>query len=160
MIINRKIANGTPVVIKSKTSGVDLENIRTPLRLAFTDDDDFPRIVSLWFLYIDGVFLCATQESAWVVRHLKARPRVGYEISSNTVPYFGVRGTATVEIFPMGEDPLLERLIKRYLGATDTDFARRLLKNSDSELIFRIKPLKQSSWNYRQRMEGATALSS
>lgn len=135
----------------------DLETTRNPLRLAFTDGDGFPRIVSLWFQYIDGEFFCATHETAWVVDQLRQRPKVGYEVASNTAPYHGVRGTATVEVYPMDEDPLLERLLQRYLGSANTDFARRLLDRSESELIIRIKPLKQTSWDYRRRMEGAIA---
>ena len=133
----------------------DLETTRKPLRLAFTDGDGFPRIVSLWFQYVDGAYFCATHESAWVIEQLRARPNVGFEISSNSAPYYGVRGTATAEIYPMADDPLLENLLKRYLGTTSSDFARRLLSRSDSELIIRIQPLKQTSWDYRTRMSGA-----
>lgn len=133
----------------------ELESARHPIRLAFTDGDDFPRIVSLWFQYRNGEFYCATHESAWVIEQLRARPKVGFEIASNTAPYYGVRGTATVEIYPMDNDLLLQQLLQHYLGSTDTDFARRLLSRSKSELVIRIKPLKQSSWDYRNRMEGA-----
>lgn len=135
--------------------GFNLEKTRKPLRLAFTDGDGFPRIVSLWFQYVDGDYFCATHESAWVIEQLRARPKVGYEVASNTAPYHGVRGTATVDIYPMADDPLLESLLKRYLGSTTSDFARRLLGRSESELIIRIKPLKQTSWDYRTRMTGA-----
>ena len=135
----------------------DLETTRKPLRLAFTDGDGFPRIVSLWFEYTNGEFFCATHETAWVVDQLQARPKVGYEVASNTAPYYGVRGTATVEIYPMADDPLLARLLTRYVGNTTSDFARRLLDRSESELIIRIKPLKQTSWDYRERMSGAIA---
>lgn len=133
----------------------DLTTTRKPLRLAFTDGDGFPRIVSLWFEHTGGEFFCATHQSAWVVEQLQARSKVGYEVASNTAPYYGIRGTATVEIYPMADDPLLARLLTRYVGNTSSDFARRLLDRSESELIIRIKPLKQTSWDYRERMSGA-----
>ena len=133
----------------------DLEKTRKPLRLAFNDEDGFPRIVSLWFEYREGEFFCATHESAWVIEQLRARPKVGYEVASNTAPYYGIRGIAAVDVYPMADDPLLANLLKHYLGSTTSDFAQRLLGRSESELIIRIKPIKQTSWDYRTRMSNA-----
>jgi hypothetical protein len=136
-------------------SELDLDNNPIPLRLAYNDNDGFPRIVSLWYQYCDGEFLCATHKDSWVVKHIKARPEVGFEIAANKPPYFGIRGTGRVSVYPMGDQPLLDDLLSRYLGNLDSDFAKHLLRRKDSEVVLRISPIKQSSWDYSKRMKSA-----
>lgn len=135
--------------------GFDLENCRIPLRLAFIDGNEFPRIVSLWFQYANDCFLCATHKDSWIAKQLKQHEKVGFEIASNAPPYQGVRGTGTVDIFPLNEAPLLEELVSRYLGDNESDFAQFLLKRKEDELVLRINPTKLSSWDYSDKMQGA-----
>lgn len=135
--------------------GFDLDNCRIPLRLAFVDGHEFPRIVSLWFQYTKEGFLCATHKDSWIVEQLKRRSKVGFEIASNTPPYQGIRGTGTVDIFPLKEEPLLEDLVSRYLGDNKSEFAQFLLKRKKDELVLRINPIKMSSWDYSNRMQDA-----
>ncbi|MFT5691236.1 MAG: hypothetical protein ACI92E_000562 [Oceanicoccus sp.] len=135
--------------------GFDLANCRIPLRLAFVDSNEFPRIVSLWFQYTNDVFLCATHKDSWIVKQLKRSSKVGFEIASNSPPYQGVRGTGTVDIFPLSEGPLLEELVSRYLGDGESEFAHFLLKRKKDELVLQINPTKLSSWDYSNRMQGA-----
>lgn len=141
----------------SDNEALDLDNSRIPLRLAFNDDEGFPRIVSLWYQYCDGDFLCATHEDSWIVKQIERRPEVGFEIAANEPPYFGIRGTGTVSVYPMDGGPLLDDLLGRYLGNCDSSFARFLLSRKDAELVLRITPIKQTSWDYSKRMEGALA---
>ncbi len=135
--------------------GFDLENCRIPIRLAFIDGSGFPRIVSLWFNYMEGDFLCVTHKRSWIVGQIERSPKIGFEISSNSPPYRGIRGTGSVDIYPLNDDPLLEKMIARYLGEKDSEFGRFLLNRRHNELILRIKPVKQSSWNYKDRMQDA-----
>ena len=130
----------------------DLENCRYPLRLAFTDNAGFPRIASLWYKFDKGNFYCVTHKQSWIVSQLQARANVGYEIASNEPPYKGVRGIGTVKIYPLGNDPLLEQLLCRYTGNTDSDVARFLLNRRADEWVIELTPLKQTSWDYSERM--------
>lgn len=139
-------------------SNTALYENRYPLRLAVVDETGFPRIVSLWFQYVDGELYCATHKDAWVVKQLMRSGNIGFEIASNEPPYHGVRGTGVASIYPMGDQPLLEQLVERYLGNTESDFARWLLARQASEFIIQIKPIKESFWDYSDRMATASGL--
>jgi hypothetical protein len=136
---------------------VDINESRIPLRLAYEDEEGFPRIVSLWFEYCDGDYLCATHADSWIVKHLKARPKIGFEIATNEPPYIGVRGTGSVAVYPMADQPLLDDLLARYQVKADSEFGKFLLRRKDTEMVIRITPIKKSNWNYTKRMEGALA---
>lgn len=129
---------------------------QTPIRLAVNDAEGFPRIVPLWYNHQQGDFFSVTPQSAWLVQQLSNNPQVGFDISTNSPPYKGVRGAATATVTPL-EGPLLEQLISGYLGNSDSDFAKWLLSRKEDEVVIKISPCKLSSWDYSQRMQGATA---
>lgn len=123
-----------------------------PIRLSTVGGDGFPRVVSLWFLYRSPEICCVTHESSKLVRLLRKDPRVGFEVAPDAPPYHGVRGQGTAEMQALGKDPALEQLITRYVGDTESDFARWLLSRSPEELIIRVTPHSLYSWDYRKRM--------
>lgn len=135
-------------------AGVDrfLRDATIPVRVAAQMDDGFPVIVSLWFQW-DGTHLwCATHESAKLLRHLRRQPRVAFEVAPDSPPYHGVRGQALAEIGESGTgNVLLEKLLTRYLGGTESELAQWLL-GRDGEVTIRLKPVRMTSWDYRGRM--------
>lgn len=132
---------------------LDLATFNEPIRLAVLDQQGRPRIVSLWFLYQDGQFFCATHEDAWLVSRLQKEPLVGYEVATSQPPYCGVRGTAEVSLQPLGDNPLLEKLINRYLGDGNQKLAQWLLSRQANELMVTIQPTLVSAWDYSHRMQ-------
>jgi hypothetical protein len=80
-------------------------------------------------------------------------PRCAFEIAPNEPPYFGVRGQATASLESAGARELLERLLDRYVGTTDSKLGRFLLGRADEELVVRLKPEWIGTWDYRERME-------
>ncbi len=124
-----------------------------PIRLAVQTSDGFPRIVSLWFKYRQGLFYAVTHRSAWIVQHLQKNGQVGFEIATNKPPYKGIRGTARAALSPL-QDNLLEELIEHYLGNLDSDLACWLLSRKSDELVITITPRSVSSWDYSERMPG------
>ncbi|MGK0440580.1 MAG: hypothetical protein ACJA0N_000375 [Pseudohongiellaceae bacterium] len=129
----------------------DLEQQRYPIRLAVTGSDGFPRIVSLWFKQEGESLYCVTHESAWILRQLELNNQVGFEISSNSPPYKGLRGVGYISLAPL-EGDLLEQLIVRYLNNTTSSLAKWLLSRKDDEIVIRISPSSLSSWDYTRRM--------
>lgn len=130
-----------------------LQAARFPMRLACHAADGFPRIVSLWYLWQDSTLLCVTHRNAALVGQLTRDARIGFEIATNDAPYYGVRGTATAQLMPLGDSDLLERLILRYLGDTDSALARWLLARRAEEMVISLAPRTLSSWDYRARMQ-------
>jgi len=123
-----------------------------PIRLSVTSTSGWPIIVSLWFLYENGHLNCATRSSSNIARLLSGQPRVGFEVSGETPPYYGIRGQGLASLSADKDAVLLSRLMDRYLGDKRAQFRQWLLEGSKNEVAIRIKPLRIMSWDYRKRM--------
>ncbi len=128
-----------------------LDDSHHPLRLACVGADAYPRVVSLWYAHERGRLFCATHSSARLVPLLRRHPRVGFEVAPNEPPYCGVRGQGLAQVAGEGGE-LLERLLHRYLGGTDSPLAAWLLSRRADELLITITPERWFSWDYRDRM--------
>jgi hypothetical protein len=129
-----------------------LRDTVVPIRLASMDKGGCPVVLSLWYLYEDGVIWCATQRTAQVVKRLERAPRCGFEIAADRIPYRGIRGRADVTIDPGSGATILARLIERYLGGTESRLATRLLARAESEVALRLDALRVSTWDFTERM--------
>jgi nitroimidazol reductase NimA-like FMN-containing flavoprotein (pyridoxamine 5'-phosphate oxidase superfamily) len=123
-----------------------------PIRLACIDRDEEPLVCSLWYLYQEGVLWCATRQSAHLIALLEANPRCGFEVAPETMPYRGVRGQGRVSLSVAQGPGTLLRLIDRYLGNRDSDFASWLIARSADEVAIRIEADWMTSWDFRKRM--------
>lgn len=132
-----------------------LESIRIPLRLACTTESGWPMAVSLWFKHQNGHLICATQKSAKVVSYLKNNRRCAFEIAGDLPPYCGVRGQAIAEIDEKIGAEILEELLERYLGSTDSALARNLLTKRNDEVAIILKPVNLFTWDFSNRMQDA-----
>lgn len=132
-----------------------LTEIKIPIRLSFADSSGWPMIVSLWFVYEDGRFKCATKENAFVVKCLRNEPRCGFEIAADILPYCGIRGKGRALINKKDGVRILRILLNRYLGNEDSSIAKLLLKQSSQEVAIELIPESIFSWNFNKRMEDA-----
>jgi hypothetical protein len=130
-----------------------LAEARIPMRLAANTDSGFPIVLSLWFLPEEDELLAAVHRDARIAKRLRADPRCAFEIAPNEPPYRGVRGQAIASLDPNRASALLERLLDRYLGSSDSSLGRFLLARAEEELIVRLQPSWIASWDYSQRME-------
>lgn len=126
-----------------------------PMRLAANTDSGFPIVLSLWFLREDEEILAVVHQDARIAKRLKADARCAFEIAPDEPPYRGVRGQATAGLHPDGAAALLERLLDRYLGSTDSSLGDFLLARAEEELVVRLRPIWIASWDYSRRMEDA-----
>jgi nitroimidazol reductase NimA-like FMN-containing flavoprotein (pyridoxamine 5'-phosphate oxidase superfamily) len=133
-----------------------LADARIPLRLACRTPNGGLWMLSLWFRYRDGAFECATGADADIVGYLRADDGVAFEVSTNRPPYRGVRGRGRATIDPDPDKDVLGDLIDRYLGGRESTLARRLLAPEREEVAIRIDPEKLYSWDFTERMRGAT----
>jgi hypothetical protein len=130
-----------------------LEEIRIPVRLACNRASGFPLLASLWFVPLEGRLWCATLETAAVAARLREDPRCAFEVSVESPPYFGVRGTAEATLHPERGEEILRVLLDRYLGGTSSRLARMLLSRVEQETAIAIAPASLVSWDYRERMK-------
>jgi hypothetical protein len=126
-----------------------------PMRLAVNTPSGFPVVLSLWFLTEGDELLAAVHRDARVATRLREDARCAFEIAPNDPPYRGVRGQANARLEADGAGPLLERLLVRYLGTTDSSLGRFLLGRADEELVVRLRPVWVGTWDYTSRMEDA-----
>lgn len=133
-----------------------LKEIKIPLRLSCVDEEGWPVVLSLWFLFEDGNFYCATPERAKVVTYLRREPRCAFEVAADEPPYCGVRGRAVAVIDQETGIQVLEQLLIRYVGGTDNPLAQTLLSRDVPEVAIRLEPQSFHTWNFSQRMKSTT----
>lgn len=126
---------------------------RIPIRLAVIDAG-VPLVASIWYQFdaASGALCCVSHRNARIVRLLGANPACGFEIARDTSPYRGVRGQGEVLIDRESAGDVLDALIRRYLGDTDSSLARWLLGRADEEVVLRIQPAWITSWDFSARM--------
>lgn len=132
-----------------------LTETRIPMRLAANTPSGFPVVLSLWFLPEGDELLAAVHRDARIAKRLGEDPRCAFEIAPNEPPYCGVRGKALASLESEGASALLERLLDRYLGSSDSTLGRFLLARAQEELLIRLRPLRIASWDYSRRMRDA-----
>jgi len=129
-----------------------LHETTVPIRIATRRSDGSLWPVTVWYRYRDGVFECATQAGAALVTILRNEPGVGFDVSTNEVPYRGIRGSGVATVSRDGGSDVLRELVERYLGGTDSSLARYLLSDDRDEVRIRIDPREIYSWDYTERM--------
>jgi nitroimidazol reductase NimA-like FMN-containing flavoprotein (pyridoxamine 5'-phosphate oxidase superfamily) len=132
-----------------------LGSATVPIRLSCHANRESLWMLSLWFLYRDDAFWCATSADADIVDYLADDDHVAFEISTNEPPYKGVRGNGTASVEPDEEKALLRELLARYLGGTDSDLADRLLSPDREEVTISIDPDRLYTWDFSDRMPAA-----
>jgi Pyridoxamine 5'-phosphate oxidase len=133
------------------TESTNLLSLAQPLRVAVQTRHG-PLIVPLWFVFQNGCIWCASQEDSVVVRALQADPRCAFDLSTNDMPYRGIRGRGSVRCIPESGGQVLKQLIDRYQVNRDSRLARWLLSRSDTEVAIEITPNWQTEWDYSERM--------
>ena len=124
---------------------------RIPLRISVQTTKG-PLIAPLWFHWDGARFWCATQSDTAIVRALERAPLCAFDLSTNDMPYRGLRGRGNARCLPERGVAVLERLIDRYLPNRQTPLATWLLSRSADEVAIEITPTWQTTWDYSARM--------
>lgn len=130
-----------------------LQESTIPIRIATRRSDASLWPVTVWYRYRDGVFECATEASADLVTILRNNQTVGIDVSTNNIPYKGIRGTGTASISQEGAGDVLRDLVQRYLDGKDSSLAEHLLSDDRKEVLIQIDPDEIYSWDYSDRMK-------
>lgn len=143
-------------------TGGEIERFLTethlPLRLSF-ESRNGPIIVPLWFEYSSSRLVCCSPEGSMLVTSLGAKPDVAFDVSTNDLPYRGVRGRGRAACTTAPDNAQLEKLLTRYLGDTQGQLAQWLLNRSGRESIIAIEPVWLTTWDFTERMQDLTKIS-
>jgi nitroimidazol reductase NimA-like FMN-containing flavoprotein (pyridoxamine 5'-phosphate oxidase superfamily) len=129
-----------------------LTRTRIPIRLACITPTNWPITISLWYVYMEERFFCATQKNALIVKYLSGNSRCGFEVASDSSPYLGVRGWGQAELNETRGSEILHILIKRYLKDETSQLADFLLRRAENEVTIEIKPVSMFHYDYSNRM--------
>ena len=132
-----------------------LDETVIPMRLATVGPTGWPLVVSLWFLRKEDELLAATRPTSTLVALLAREQRCAFEIAADTAPYRGLRGRAEVLLDDAAGGLVLESLLERYLGGTESPLARRLLATAADEVCLRLRPRSLVSWDFSARMSSS-----
>ncbi len=132
-----------------------LSEATIPLRLACTDKDGWPLVLSLWFTCIEGTLWCASHSSARVLAMLTDDSRCAFEIAGENPPYRGVRGQGRATLYPERGAEILGTLLDRYDISRESKLGAWLLLRSSDEVAIRIDPTWIGSWDFTERMSGS-----
>jgi nitroimidazol reductase NimA-like FMN-containing flavoprotein (pyridoxamine 5'-phosphate oxidase superfamily) len=142
--------------IKGAWSPIEVDKYLTdtvlPARISVVSPNNWPIIVSLWFLFENGSLYCATKKTSRIAECLSRSNRCAFEIARDNAPYFGVRGQGKATLVSENGNYILSRLADRYLGEGDSEFRSWLMSNVENEIAIRIDPNNFFSWDYRKRM--------
>lgn len=128
-----------------------LQSAVIPVRIGCRTPSGGLWMLSLWYRYADGQLHCATSADAAVVTYIEHDSDVAFEVSTNEQPYAGVRGRGTASVADDPEKTVLRELLERYQGGTDTQLARRLLREERDEVSITIEPSTVYGWDFGER---------
>ena len=128
-----------------------LRSSHVPLRIGFHSRAGL-LIVPVWYQYDDGHFLCCSPAKSALAKGLTANPDIAFDVSTNEIPYKGVRGRASAQCSIATSRQPLEALLERYLKDTDNELSQWLLSRSDDEAVIDIEIDWLTSWDFSARM--------
>ena len=131
-----------------------LTRSHVPIRLACVTIADWPITISLWYVYMEEKFFCATQKNAMILKYLSNNSRFGFEVAGDLPPYRGVRGWGYAKLSEVRGSEILHILIKKYLKDEKTQLTDFLLRRANDEVAIEIKPLSMFHYDYSNRMNG------
>ena len=135
------------------------EKARIPLRVSLVTKNGM-LIVPVWFEYREGRLLSCSPESSLLVTSLRENPKIAFDLSTNDLPYKGVRGRGVSRCSTAKDNNALERLLQRYLTSTDNTLAERLLGRTEAEAIIEFELEWLTSWDFSSRMDRIDKISS
>ena len=132
------------MAIKDDPVAAKLLNSKLLMRLAYIGSGDQPKVVPIWYQYIDGEFIVVTGPKADKVKSLLQRPKVAITIDTDTPPYnvLMVDGVASVEMVD-GMAAEYPDIVRKHLGAAADGYLKRMEGQVKRQVRIRIKP---SSW--------------
>jgi len=120
------------------------------LHLATIDDQNFPHIVPVWYLYSTRKIYVGTNTRTQKVKNIKVHKKVSFciDVGINAPDIFGVMGKGTAKLVKekSAVNRIGKRILLRYFKSLNNKSAKELLE--DTDCIIEILPKEFSNWRY------------
>ncbi|HYF99366.1 MAG TPA: pyridoxamine 5'-phosphate oxidase family protein [Candidatus Saccharimonadales bacterium] len=151
---------GMPNKVTEEEVNNFLEN-KLNLQLATIDEEGYPSIQPLWFLYEKetGKIYISTQKITRKARNLYNNSnKIYFSIDDENFPYKGVKGRGIARISENIDwnKPIIEKIIIKYLGTLDNSLAQMIIENAKKgiQIVIEITPKFFSAWDFGKSMSG------
>jgi nitroimidazol reductase NimA-like FMN-containing flavoprotein (pyridoxamine 5'-phosphate oxidase superfamily) len=126
-----------------------------PIRISCISTENWPIIISLWYVYMNEKFYCATQNTSKIIKYMRHSPKCGFEISKDHFPYKGIRGYGNALIQQDKGEYILRILLEKYLKEQESSKIYKSLlseKHLQNEVAIEITPSRIFEWDFKERM--------
>ncbi|MFL6361216.1 MAG: pyridoxamine 5'-phosphate oxidase family protein [Nitrososphaeraceae archaeon] len=130
------------------------------VQIATIDQEGYPTIQPLWFLYDkdSGNIYTATQKTTKKVQNIRRNPdKIYFSVDDENYPYKGVKGKAVVA--RISEDiqeniSIVRKINIKYLGTLEHPLAKMIIENTTkgTEVVIEIIPKFFSAWDFGKVM--------
>jgi general stress protein 26 len=135
-------------------------NLKLNIQLATIDEEGYPSIQPLWFLYdeqADKIYI-STQNTTRKIRNLlNISDKIYFSIDDENFPYKGVKGRGIAKISKDRDFniPIIEKIILKYLGNLDHPLAQMIMNNAKKgiQVVIEITPKFFSAWDFGKSMQ-------
>ena len=129
-----------------------MENGKILMRLATIGGDGSPVIYPVWYHYAKDRLYLFSQKNARKMEDIERNSTVYFSIDTETFPNKGVKGKGTARMIsdPSEGVPLVERMLEKYLGDTDSSYPKAMLESvrKGSAVVVEIRPHYYTVWDY------------
>jgi len=128
-----------------------LQNEVHLLRIGIVDDDGYPLVHPVWFIYENGKFLIVSERNSAKVRILHKNNKVYFVVDNVTKEDgpIGVRGRGVAKIIDDSSyaQEVMQKLILRYIGSFDRPVAKKLMTSAKSDsVVIEVYPKFLGTW--------------
>ena len=120
------------------------------LHLATIDDQNFPHIVPVWYLYSTRKIYVGTNTRTQKAKNIKIHKKVSFcvDVGVNAPNIFGVMGKGTAKLLKekSAVNRIAKKILLRYFKSLDNKSAKEIL--GDTNCIIEILPKEFSNWKY------------
>jgi general stress protein 26 len=129
------------------------------IQIATIDQEGYPTIQPLWFLYDkdSGKIYTATQKMTKKVQNIRRNPdKIYFSVDDENYPYKGVKGKAVARISEDIQENIsvVRKINTKYLGTLEHPLAKMIIENTTKgiEVVIEIIPKFFSAWDFGKSM--------
>jgi PPOX class probable F420-dependent enzyme len=117
------------------------------LKIATMDEEGWPTVSPVWYLWDGSSFLVIGKERTGYIRNLRRDPRCGALVENPTLPYKRVSLKGVAEFLPEDFDwiPPTRDMVLKYLGPEGMSYAEATF--AFPRVPIRIWPRRMATWD-------------